>query len=100
MREDKAITMILSNITWYRADEVLPDKYPEDIEFWAWYNTPHKYLCMDPYGDTETYSWFNGWNKSPGSELNAKTEITDVVLWAELPNGKELLKEVSPNDDM
>jgi len=98
MREDKAITMILSNLTWYRADEVLPDKYPEDIEFWAWYNTPHTYLCIDHRGDADTYNWFNGWNKSPGQA--AETELDTIVLWAEMPNGKDLLKEVSPNDDM
>lgn len=98
MREDKAITMILSNITWYRADEVLPDQYPEDIEFWAWYNTPHTYLCIDHYGYVETYNWFNGWNTSPGQA--AETEVNNIVLWADLPNAKELLKEVLPNADM
>lgn len=100
MREDKAITMILSNITWYRADEVLPDPLPEDTEWTLEYSDSHTYLCVLDNGWVTTLCWFNGWNKRPGSESNAETEITDVVLWAELPNGKELLKEVLPDADM
>lgn len=98
MREDKAITMILSNITWYRADEVLPDKYPDDIGFWDWHATPHTYLCLDKYGDICTFDWFNGWNRSP--EQTRDTELHTVLLWAERPNVEELLKEVLPDADM
>ena len=100
MREDKAITMILSNITWYRADEVLPDTLPEDTPWTIEYSDSHTYLCVMESGWVTDLCWFNGWNKRPGNKNNDITEITDVVLWAEMPNGKELLKEVSPNDDM
>lgn len=100
MSEYKAITMILSNIAWSRADEVLPDTLPEDTEWTFEYSDSHTYLCVLASGWVTTLCWFNGWNKRPGSKNNAKTEITDVILWAEMPNGKELLKEVSPNDDM
>ena len=99
MREE-AITMILSNITWYRADEVLPDTLPEDTPWTVEYREHHNYLCVTRSGWVETFCWFNGWNKLPESENNAETEITDVILWAKLPNGNDLLKEVSPNDDM
>ena len=100
MREDKAITMILSNVTWYRADEVLPDTLPEDTPWTIEYSDSHTYLCVMESGWVTDLCWFNGWNKRPGNKNNDITEITDVVLWAEMPNGKELLKEVSPNDDM
>ena len=101
MREDKAITMILSNITWYRADEVLPDRLPENTRWTLEYSDRHTYLVVLRSGWVTTLCWFNGWNKRPGNKkTNAANEITSVVLWAELPNGMELLKEVSPNDDM
>ena len=100
MREDKAITMILTNLTWYRADEVLPDTLPEDTPWTIEYSDRYTYLCVLDSGWVTTLRWFNGWNKIPEGENNAEAEITSVILWAELPNGKDLLKEVSPNDDM
>lgn len=100
MREDKAITMILSNLTWYRADEVLPDTLPEDTPWTLEYSDRHTYLCVLNSGWVTTLCWFNGWNKRPESKKNKVSVITDVILWAELPYGKDLLKEVSPNDDM
>lgn len=90
--KDEPITMILSNLTWYRADEVLPDPLPEDMTRDEWNRNPQEYLVVNTWGDVMSTSWFNGWNRLP--EFDLDTEIHSVVLWAELPDGKDLLKSI------
>lgn len=89
--KDEPITMILSNLTWYRADEVLPDPLPEDMTRDEWEENRQDFLVVTRFGEVFITSYFNGWNRLPDL---LDTEIDTVVLWAELPDGKDLLKNI------
>ena len=87
------ITMILSNLTWYKADEVLPDEYPEDMSLDEWDRTKHTYFVISKRGHFYCTDWFNGWCCNPGFTADVGV-WDDIVLWAEAPDGKELLKSI------